>query len=109
MHHIMNHEPENSVRFLDHYQLSRVLTADLGFLLGRELYIGKHLDQLGAEGKAMQQSNPTLFLNCSKLRKEFGVLLWFFVRSRENEELEGAEKSKDMRNPKGSRFTYGHT
>lgn len=105
----MNHEPENSVRFLDHDQLPRVLIADLGFLLGRELYIGKHLDKLGAEGKAMQQSNPKLFLNCSKLRKEFGVLLWFSVRSRENKALEGTEKSKDMRSPKGSRFTYGRT
>lgn len=32
-------------------------------------------------------------LNCSEFRKqEFGVSLWFFVRSRENAELEKAEK-----------------
>lgn len=87
---ITNHEPENSVRFLDHYQLPRVLTADLGFLLGRELYMGKHLGKLGIEGKTMQQSNPELFLNSNK--RIWGFVFFFFLRNRENVELEGTEK-----------------
>ena len=88
---ITNHEPENSVRFLDHYQLPRVLTADLGFLLGRELYMGKHLGKLGIEGKTMQQSNPELFINSNKRIWGF-VFFFFFLRNRENVELEGTEK-----------------
>lgn len=95
---ITNHEPENSVRFLDHYQLPRVLTADLGFLLGRELYMGKHLGKLGIEGETMQQSNPKVFLNSNKR-------IWGFLRSREKVELKGTEKREVVRSPKGSRFT----
>lgn len=46
----------------------------------------------------MQGSNQEIFLSCSTLGKqeEFGVLLCFFVRGKENAALEGAEQRKDL-------------
>lgn len=52
--------------------------------------MGKHLGKLGIEGKTMQQSNPELFLNSNK--RIWGFVFFFFLRNRENVELEGTEK-----------------